>query len=183
MQVLVPPRGGPGGTVGLEGPGRVQPRVPPSRGSSTGPAPPAASCCLPSPLVMPKAAEALDGVCVRGAGGRGSPRPRWAVWVARPESWVGRAPLPLISGAAGGVSRGAPLCRLAWSSGWAWPRVRSVLVYAALNARAAVPSPRVFLSASPRRAALLRGMRTLWLSGATRLSPGSWGTGVGERAG
>lgn len=98
--------------------GGCSPRVPPSRGSSTGPAPPAASRRLPSPLALPEAAEALDGVCVRGAGGRGSLRPRWAVWVARPESWVRRAVLPLISGAAGGVSRGAPLCRLAWNSGW-----------------------------------------------------------------
>ena len=38
----------------------------------------------------PEGAEALDGVCVRGAGGRGSPRPRRAVWVARlPEAQAG----------------------------------------------------------------------------------------------
>lgn len=169
----------------LEGPGRVQPArtsEPWKQHRSR------ASRGFASPSESPRAA--------RGCGGPGRGLCEGCWWPRLPEAQVGSVggearvlgqegrPPPHFRRCGRGVSRGPTVSTsLEFRVGWEWPRVASVLVYAALNARAAGPSSRVFRSAPPRQAALLRDTRTHWLSGATRLSPGSWGTGVGERAG
>ena len=158
---------------------------------------------------LPEAqAGSVGGEAPRGPGGqcgwRGSPRPRRAVWVAEAPRGPGgqcgwRGPSPASGGSPSpsflALWRGGRPCpsptmstSLEFWVGWEWPRVLSVLVYAELNARAAVPSPRVFLSVPPRRAALLQGHAdTLVVGGHSsvpcELACGLWGAprGAGGR--